>query len=259
MALGPTSNQADRIRELRERNEKRHPDMQERTWFAGHTQPYGDMVVLFEWPRQQHPTFQGYAYLVHPDGHYHRLDSYRIPDHGEVQRMSDEVRVIRRLTFASFQADAKPTGHVPQNPLWPALALGGEAGELLNVRKKIERDEPDRKRVQLGPVPQLDLDFLEEAGDILFYLRLALLERGFTLEDAAAGLLDKLWSKHLCQLVEGATVRVTANANQPMGQWWVYKRYADQTGQRTKRAGSGRARRRARRSGDRREALPVLR
>ena len=27
---------------------------------------------------------------------------------------------------------------------------------------------------------------------------------------------------------------VTANANQPMGQWWVYKRYADQTGQRTK-------------------------
>jgi len=27
---------------------------------------------------------------------------------------------------------------------------------------------------------------------------------------------------------------VTANANEPMGQWWVYKRYADQTGQRTK-------------------------
>jgi hypothetical protein len=26
---------------------------------------------------------------------------------------------------------------------------------------------------------------------------------------------------------------VTANANQPMGQWWVYKRYADQTGLRT--------------------------
>jgi hypothetical protein len=26
---------------------------------------------------------------------------------------------------------------------------------------------------------------------------------------------------------------VTANAGQPMGQWWVYKRYADQTGQRT--------------------------
>ncbi len=26
---------------------------------------------------------------------------------------------------------------------------------------------------------------------------------------------------------------VTANANQPMGQWWIYKRYADQTGLRT--------------------------
>lgn len=26
---------------------------------------------------------------------------------------------------------------------------------------------------------------------------------------------------------------VTANANQPMGQWWVYRRYADQTGLRT--------------------------
>ncbi|MBT0768493.1 hypothetical protein KIH74_06125 [Kineosporia sp. J2-2] len=34
---------------------------------------------------------------------------------------------------------------------------------------------------------------------------------------------------------------VTANANQPMGQWWVYERYAEQTGQRTKITPGGNA------------------
>ena len=92
------------------------------------------------------------------------------------------------LTFEDFQQSAAPVKHpVPENPLWPALALGGECGELLNVRKKIERDyEPSDQAEALRE------HFLEEAGDTLFYLRLALEERGFTLEDAATALISKL-------------------------------------------------------------------
>jgi hypothetical protein len=120
----------------------------------------------------------------------------------------------KRITFASFQADAKPVKAYPPNPLYAALALGGEAGELLNVRKKIERDEPDRKPRQLGPLPRLDLDLLSEAGDILFYLRLALLERGFTLEDAAAACLEKLQQKRRDQLTKGTKVKIVGSANQ---------------------------------------------
>lgn len=76
----PTAPQADTIRDLREKHKKRHPDLRERSWIAGGTRPYGDMVVLFEWPRNDHPTFQGYAYIVHPDGHGFRLDTSKIAD-----------------------------------------------------------------------------------------------------------------------------------------------------------------------------------
>lgn len=91
-----------------------------------------------------------------------------------------------------LQSEARPTKQLPTNPLYPVLGLGGEIGELLNIRKKIARDEPERQHMSLGAIPQSDLDFLSEAGDVLFYLRLALLERGFLLEDAAQELLDKL-------------------------------------------------------------------
>lgn len=99
------------------------------------------------------------------------------------------------MTFSDFQKQAVPVIAMPANDLYPTIALGGEVGELLNVRKKIERDEPERKPGKLGPIPQLDLDFLDEAGDVLFYLRMALLERGFKLEDAAEACIEKLDQK----------------------------------------------------------------
>lgn len=102
---------------------------------------------------------------------------------------------MSQMTFQEFQVRALPVIAMPANDLYPAIALGGEVGELLNVRKKIERDEPERKPGKLGPIPQLDLDFLDEAGDVLFYLRMALLERGFNLEDAAQACIEKLDKK----------------------------------------------------------------
>lgn len=97
-----------------------------------------------------------------------------------------------QMTFHEFQNRALPLIAMPKNNLYPVVALGGETGELLNVRKKIERDEPERETGKIGPIAQLDLDFLDEAGDVLFYLRMSLLERGFALEDAAEACIEKL-------------------------------------------------------------------
>lgn len=96
------------------------------------------------------------------------------------------------LTFHKVQRHAVPTIKLPDNPLYAGLALAGEVGEMLNIRKKIERDEGGRERTRMGKIPDRDMEFLEEAGDVIFYLRLSLLERGFTLEDAGLTLLDKL-------------------------------------------------------------------
>lgn len=92
-----------------------------------------------------------------------------------------------RLTFEKIQADAVPTRSLPDNDLYAALGLGGEAGELLNIRKKIERDQPTGEKLE-----QRRIELLAEGGDVLFYLRLALAEQGFTLEEAGEYLLSKL-------------------------------------------------------------------
>jgi NTP pyrophosphatase (non-canonical NTP hydrolase) len=92
------------------------------------------------------------------------------------------------LSFAEFQDRATPRKHLPSGLLFPAVGLGGEAGEVLNEVKKIVRDED-----AVWFVPRIHDDaLLEEAGDVLFYLRLVLLERGLTVEDAARTLLRKL-------------------------------------------------------------------
>lgn len=88
------------------------------------------------------------------------------------------------MTFDYFQREATPVKDQVDNPLFAYVGLGGEVGELLNIRKKMERP--------YGYTSQAVTELVEEAGDTLFYLRLALEKEGRTLEEAAAVLLDKL-------------------------------------------------------------------
>lgn len=93
----------------------------------------------------------------------------------------------KNMTFDYFESHATPVKKMPpgleHSIIYQALAMCGEAGEAGNVVKKMARD---------GGKVELDEKFLEECGDTLFYMRLALLLRGFTLEDAAKRLLRKL-------------------------------------------------------------------
>lgn len=93
------------------------------------------------------------------------------------------------LTIAEFHDSIRPVKGEPDLDeggmlLYQSNAMCGEAGEVANNVKKIVRDGLD-----------LDDEVLIECGDVLFYMSRLLKRRGFTLEDAAQALLDKLDSQ----------------------------------------------------------------
>jgi hypothetical protein len=79
----PVVSQVERVKELREKylNE----GGKERTWLVGGTRPYNDLILLFEHPSSRtsavpmnSDVFRTMGFLIHPDGHYEELYSYRI-------------------------------------------------------------------------------------------------------------------------------------------------------------------------------------
>lgn len=92
------------------------------------------------------------------------------------------------MTIAEFDELAEPRKRpLDSQPIvfW-ALGVGEEAGEFQGVIKKLEHRGEDR----FGE--EADRRLVDEAGDVLFYLRQTLHKRGFTLVDAADHLLKKL-------------------------------------------------------------------
>lgn len=89
------------------------------------------------------------------------------------------------LTFIEFHDGAIPVNSETAQfgILYHSNGLGGEAGELQNIVKKIIRD---------GDTPERRHALLLEAGDVLFYMRQLLEELGFTMADAAQSQLAKL-------------------------------------------------------------------
>lgn len=70
-------------------------------------------------------------------------------------------------------------------PIYPAMAMCGEAGEFAEKVKKAWRNETP-----------LDLhDAAKELGDVLWYIAAAARDLGFTLEEVAALNIEKLHSR----------------------------------------------------------------
>lgn len=90
------------------------------------------------------------------------------------------------MTFEEFHEDAtpaKPTEAYDGTLFW-SNGLGGEAGEVQNEVKKMIRDNENR-----------DFQILSECGDVLFYMRQLLEDRGLNMLDAAEVCLAKLAAK----------------------------------------------------------------
>jgi NTP pyrophosphatase (non-canonical NTP hydrolase) len=97
------------------------------------------------------------------------------------------------MTFEEYQSEASQTALYPRrlsNLEYPTLGLAGEAGEVANIVKKIQRDNngvlTDETRAKLK----------DELGDVLWYISACADELGLTLDEIAAYNVNKLAKRH---------------------------------------------------------------
>lgn len=97
------------------------------------------------------------------------------------------------MKFSEYQTEAKQTALYPnrlKNLEYPTLGLTGEAGEVANIVKKIQRDHGgvinDDTRAKLK----------DELGDVLWYISACADELGLTLEEIAEYNVEKLAKRH---------------------------------------------------------------
>ena len=97
------------------------------------------------------------------------------------------------MKFEEYQAEAKQTALYPnrlKNLEYPTLGLAGEAGEVANIVKKIQRDFggeiTDEIRAKLK----------DELGDVLWYISACADELGLTLQEIAEFNVEKLAKRH---------------------------------------------------------------
>ena len=97
------------------------------------------------------------------------------------------------MNFEEYQAEAKQTALYPRrlkNLEYPTLGLAGEAGEVANIVKKIQRDfggeitEETRQKLK------------DELGDVLWYISACADELGLTLTEIAEFNVEKLSKRH---------------------------------------------------------------
>lgn len=97
------------------------------------------------------------------------------------------------MNFKDYQSEASQTALYPnrlKNLEYPTLGLAGEAGEVANIVKKIQRD--------LGGqiTEEVRGKLKDELGDVLWYISACADELGLTLTEIAEFNVDKLAKRH---------------------------------------------------------------
>jgi len=97
------------------------------------------------------------------------------------------------MNFEDYQSAASKTALYPRrmsNVEYPTLGLAGEAGEVANIVKKIQRDHDgvltDETKAKLK----------DELGDVLWYISACADELGLTLAEIAEFNIQKLAKRH---------------------------------------------------------------
>jgi NTP pyrophosphatase (non-canonical NTP hydrolase) len=98
-----------------------------------------------------------------------------------------------KLSFEDYQSEAQQTALYPNrlnNLEYPTLGLTGEAGEVANIVKKIQRD-------YAGEITEDVREKLkDELGDVLWYISACADELGLTLAEIAQFNVKKLAARH---------------------------------------------------------------
>jgi NTP pyrophosphatase (non-canonical NTP hydrolase) len=99
------------------------------------------------------------------------------------------------MDFDEYQSRTEETAIYPENQALTYLALGlnGEAGEVAEKIKKHIRDGKE-----------LDEDFAQELGDVLWYLTRTVDELDHSLSDIAEGNIDKLLDRQERDKIQGS-------------------------------------------------------
>lgn len=97
------------------------------------------------------------------------------------------------MNFEEYQTAAGRTALYPrrlENLEYPTLGLVGEAGEVANIVKKIQRDH--------GGVitDEIKLKLKDELGDVLWYISACADELGLTIAEIAEFNVNKLAKRH---------------------------------------------------------------
>jgi len=97
------------------------------------------------------------------------------------------------MNFEKYQSKASKTALYPNrfsNLEYPTLGLAGEAGEVANIVKKIQRDFG-------GEITgEIRTKLKDELGDVLWYISACADELELTLEEIAEFNVEKLAKRH---------------------------------------------------------------
>ena len=103
------------------------------------------------------------------------------------------------MDFNTYQQQAATTAVYPESAkyVYPTLGLCGEAGEVAEKIKKVIRDN--------GGVftEEKKKEIIKEVGDVLWYIAALLSDLGVTMDDAAVGNLEKLFSRKERGVING--------------------------------------------------------
>ncbi len=97
------------------------------------------------------------------------------------------------MNFEDYQKEASSTALYPNrlnNLEYPTLGLTGEAGEVANIVKKIQRDFGGEL------TDEVRLKLQDELGDVLWYISACADELGLTLREIAEYNVGKLAKRH---------------------------------------------------------------
>ncbi|MBP6001986.1 MAG: nucleoside triphosphate pyrophosphohydrolase family protein [Pyrinomonadaceae bacterium] len=97
------------------------------------------------------------------------------------------------MNFEEYQSAARKTALYPrrlENLEYPTLGLAGEAGEVANIVKKVQRDHDGILNEELRG------KLKDELGDVLWYISACADELDLTLTEIAEYNVDKLAKRH---------------------------------------------------------------
>ena len=106
------------------------------------------------------------------------------------------------MDLNEYQTRARATAIYPHPlgnlPVYPALKLAGEAGEVAEKIGKILRDQEG----VIGPHQSVEL--IKELGDVLWYVANLAADLGFDLEQVGQMNIDKLQSRSIRDVIHGS-------------------------------------------------------